>query len=215
MAFAIDKFNNWTSGAATGPRYWAYESTADTLATILAANYFVTVGNALDPFDLIYIIGTDGRGTFEVTSASGTAVTMGPSTDIAVSRVTIPTASVLDLADTPYQLVAAPGAGRILYFEGALLQLDYNSIGYTEAADNLEIKYTNEAGVTVSTLIECTGFIDQTADTTVRALPVLNAIVANSANENAALVLSNINDDFAAGNSPLIVDTYYRIVTGV
>ena len=215
MAFAIDKFNNWTSGAAAGPRYWAYESTTDTMATILAANYFLTVGNSLDPFDLIYIVATDGRGTFEVTSASATAVTMGPSSGVAVARVTIPTASVLDLADTPYQLVAAPGAGRILYFEGALLQLDYNTVQYTENADNLDVRYTAEAGVAVSTVIECTGFIDQAADTFARALPVLNAITANSAGENAALVLVNPNDDFAAGNSPLIVDTYYRIVTGV
>lgn len=214
MAFQIDNFNNWTSGAANGPRYWAYESTTDTLATCLADDYFVTVGNALDADDLIYIKASDGAGTFSVSSASATSVVMGASDGVAVSRVTIPTASVLALT-TPYELVAAPGAGKILYFEGALLQIDYNSIAYTEAGDNMAVKYTNAAGVTVSTTIEATGFIDATADTSVRALPLLNAIVANAAAENQALVLDNTGNNYAAGNSDLVVDTFYRVVNGV
>lgn len=215
MAFDIDNFNNWTSGAANGPRYWAYESTSDTLATCLADDYFVTVGQSLDANDLIYIVASDGEGTFKVASASATAVTLGSSEGAAHVTVTIPTASVLTLATTPYELVPAPGAGKILYFEGAHFQLDYNSIAYTEAGDNLVVKYTNAAGVAVSTVVECTGFIDQTADTSTRALAVLDAIVANSANENAALVLDNNNANFAAGNSALVVDVYYRVLNGV
>lgn len=215
MAFDIDNFNNWTSGAANGPRYWAYESTADTLATILADDYFVDVGNALDANDLIYCVGSDGEGTFAVSSASATSVVLGASSGIAHSRVTIATADVLLLATTPYELVPAPGAGKILYFEGALFQLDYNSVQYTEAGDNLAVKYTNAAGVAVSTTVECTGFIDQAADTSVRGLPVLNAIVANAANENQALVLDNLGNNFGAGNSALVVDTFYRVVNGV
>ena len=215
MAFAINNFNNWTSGAANGPRYWAYESTTDTLATCLANNYFLEVGNALDAGDLIYIKSSDGNGTFEVSAASATAVTMGSSNGVATVQVTIPTASVLLLATTPYELVPAPGAGKILYFEGAHCQLDYATTQYTETGDNLGVKYTNAAGVQVSTTVECTGFIDQAVDTSTRALAVLDAIVANSANENAALVLDNLNANFAAGDSALVVDVFYRVVNGV
>lgn len=215
MAFDIDDFNNWSSGAANGPKYWAYVSTGDTMATILADDYFVDVGQSLTANDLIYIVGSDGEGTFVVSSASATSVVMGASSGVAHTRVTIPTASVLLLATTPYELVPAPGAGKILYFEGAHFQLDYATTQYTEAGDNLGVKYTNAAGVQVSTTVECTGFIDQAADTSTRALAVLDAIVANAANENQALVLDNLNANFAAGDSALIVDTFYRVVNGV
>jgi len=216
MAFEINNFNNWTSGAANGPRYWAYESTTDTLATVLADDYFVSVGQSLDPNDLIYINASDGTGTFAVSSASATAVVMGASEGSANVRVTIPAASVLLLATTPYELVPAPGAGKILMYEGSLIQLDYGTIAYTEAGDNLGVKYTNAAGVQVSTTVEMTGFITLTADSTTRALPVLDAIVANSASENQALVLDNLNANFGnAGDSPLVVDTQFRVVNGV
>lgn len=214
MAFDIDDFNNWSSGAANGPKYWAYVSTADTLATILADDYFVTVGQSLTANDLIYCVGTDGEGTFKVSAASATAVTMGSSSGVATVRVTIPTASVL-LLTTPYELVPAPGAGKILVFDSVHLQLDYATTQYTEAGDNLGVKYTNAAGVQVSSTIECTGFIDQAADTSTRGVAVTDAIVANAANENQALVLDNLNANFAAGDSPLIVDTFYRVVNGV
>jgi hypothetical protein len=216
MAFDIDDFNNWSSGAANGPRYWAYVSASDTLATILADDYFVTVGNALAADDLIYCVGSDGQGTFTVATASATAVTMGSSSGIATTRTTIAAAAVLLLATTPAELVPAPGAGKILYFEGCHIQLDWGTVAYTEAGDNLVVKYTNAAGVAVSTVIEMTGFITLVADSSTRGLPVLDAIVANTGNENQALVLDNNNANFGnAGDSPLVVDTFYRVINGV
>jgi len=215
MAFNLRHFNNVTSGKAAGPRMWAYNSTTDTLATIIADDYFADVGRSLTANDQIYCLGTDGYGTFQVLSASATSVVLGSSVGSASTRTTIATAAVLLLATTPAELVAAPGAGKILLFDTAHFQLDYATTQYTESADNLVVKYTSAAGVAVSTVVECTGFIDQAADTSTRALAVLDAIVANSANENAALVLDNNNANFAAGDSPLIVDTYYRVLAGV
>lgn len=216
MAFDIDYFNNTTSGAANGPKQWTYEDDTDTLATIIADDYFLTVGNALDANDLIYIVASDGEGIFKVSSASATSVVLGASVGSANVRVTIPAASVLLLATTAYELVPAPGAGKILMYEGSLIQLDYGTTAYTEAGDNLGVKYTDAAGVQVSTTVEMTGFITLTADATTRALPVLDAIVANSASENKALVLDNLNNNFGnAGDSPLIVDTQFRVINGV
>ena len=58
-----------------------------------------------------------------------------------------------------------------------------------------------------------TNFIDATADTMVRALPVLNAIVAASGCVNKALVLDNIGSNFATGTSPVDVHISYRVLT--
>lgn len=216
MAFILNNFNNWTSGAAVGPRSWAYENTADTLATILANDYFLPVGNGLDANDLIYCVGSDGRGTFTVSAASGTAVVMGESEGQAVARVTVTAAEVLLLATTVKELVAAPGANKILVFEGCHIQLDWVGVAYTEAADNLVVNYTNAAGVTVSQVIEMTGFITLVADSSTRGFPAINPIVANTGAENQALVLDNNNANFGnAGDSPLVIDTFYRVINGV
>ena len=216
MAFDINNFNNWTSGAANGPRKWCYEHATDTMAVILADDYFVTVGQSLDVDDEIYINALDSAGTFAVLTASSTAVTMGGSTSIITVRTTITAAQVLLLATTPIELAPAPGAGKILAFEGCHVQLDWVGVAYTEAADNLVVVYTNAAGVVVSQIIEMTGFITLVADSSTRGFPAINPIVANTANENQALVLDNNNANFGnAGDSPLVVDTFYRIVNGV
>lgn len=137
------------------------------------------------------------------------------------AETSIAAAAILDLADTPVELVPAPGAGKVLEFLGAVLFLDHAGTGFAESADNLVINYENEAGAAASEVIECTGFIDQTADTMTIAVPnggAATAIVAKAACENKALVLVNPDGDFTdAGTttSVLRVKTSYRVhVTG-
>lgn len=132
-------------------------------------------------------------------------------------EVTLTAAEVKALAATQKTLVAAPGAGKMLQFISATLKLNYGSEAFTESADNLAIKYTDDSGVAVSQTIESTGFIDQTADTYTNALPALNAIVAASAAENQPLVLDNTGDGEIAGNasndSTLTVAIVYATVS--
>jgi len=130
-----------------------------------------------------------------------------------VDTVNIASGDVLTLATTPVELVAAPGADQFIEFVGAKFILDYNSVPYTEAGDNLGIKYTDDSGVQVSNTIETTGFIDQAADTITNAIPAADAIVAASGSVNQALVLDNLGSNFAAGDSPLTVIISYRVLT--
>lgn len=132
---------------------------------------------------------------------------------IQTATVSVSSAELLALATTPKALVAAPGADKFIQFLGAQLILDYNTTQYTEAGDNMGIKYTNAAGVQVSDIIECTGFIDQAADTITSAVPVKDAIVAASAAVNQALVLDNLGTNFAAGDSPMTVIISYKVLT--
>lgn len=131
--------------------------------------------------------------------------------------VTMTSAEVKALAATQIELVAAPGAGKVLKFMGAVLKLDYGGTNaFTETADNLTIKFVDDSGAAASQAIEMTGFIDQTADTYTTAEPVINAIVAASAIENKALVLDNINDEIAgnaANDNTLVVRTFYQVIT--
>lgn len=129
------------------------------------------------------------------------------------AEVTVSTAELLALATTPKTLVAAPGADKVIWFLGAQFILDYNTTQYTEAGDNLGVKYTNASGVQVSDTVEMTGFIDQAADTVTNAVPVKDAIVAASGAVNQALVLDNLGSNFAAGDSPVYVKVHYKVLT--
>lgn len=131
------------------------------------------------------------------------------------AEVSIAAAAIAALRATPATLVAAPGAGKSLEFIAAAFYLDYTAPGFTESADNLAVKYVDGSGVAVSQTIECTGFIDQTADTVTNALAKIDAIATKAQSENVALVLHNTGDgEFGgSGGSTLRVKVAYRVHT--
>jgi len=132
------------------------------------------------------------------------------------TKTIITAAQIKAIRATPITLVPAIGAGRILEFLSATLILDYGSEVFTESADNLAVRYTDGSGVIVSDSIETTGFIDQTADTVTRGVPITDAIVTLAASANQPLVLHNTGDGEIAGNasddSVVTVYTLFRII---
>jgi len=214
MPFNINKMNNITSGAADSSRAYAYKSTTDTLATIIANGYFDTLLVPLQIDDTIYIKGSDYAGLFAVSAATTTVILQ--SFGVLKAQVIVTSAQILALRATPITVIAAPGAGKIIDFISANLQLDYNAAAYAESADNTVFRYTGAAGVIVSQAIESTGFLDQTADTRNSAIAKIDQIAANSACENQSLVWHNTGDgEFTDGNSTIVIDVAYRIVNGV
>lgn len=129
--------------------------------------------------------------------------------------VTLSNSEIKNLAATQIELVAAQGAGTIIQFMGATLKLNYGSNAFTESADNLVIKYVNASGAAASEVIECTGFIDATADTYTFAIPVKDPIIAAATGENAALVIDNNGDGEFGGNAAndntIDVRVYYLV----
>ncbi len=132
-------------------------------------------------------------------------------------KTTILSADVLLLRGAPITLVPALGATKCIEFISATLMLDYGgSNAFTESADELNIKYTDGSGLSVSGDIEATNFIDATADTFTRAVPAGDAIVAATGNLNQALVLHNAGDGEYAGNAgddnALVIWTLFRVI---
>lgn len=129
--------------------------------------------------------------------------------------VTVSSAELLALNATPKQLVAAPGAGSALIFEGAVAFLDYNAAAYAGIAsgEDLAVKYTDSSGLQVASC-ETDPFLTATADAT-RYIHPYKAASGNSAItpvENAALVLHMLTGEITTGDSPLKLRVYYRVV---
>lgn len=117
------------------------------------------------------------------------------------ATVNLTNANVKALRATPIALVAAPGAGKYHEFISAQLQLDYASNVFTESGITLAVKYTDGSGAQVSDAVECTGWIDQAADTFTNAIAKKDAIVVGTGAVNRALVLHNLGGGEIAGNA--------------
>lgn len=136
---------------------------------------------------------------------------IGDTSQLCYVDVTIATAEVLALNATPIELVAAPGAGLALIYQGAQFFLDYATTAYDGVAsgEDLSVKYTNASGAEVAQ-IETTGFIDQGADELRYSFPISTAAIEPVA--NAALVLHLLVGEIATGDSPLKARVYYKVV---
>ena len=125
------------------------------------------------------------------------------------AEVEISAAEILALFTTPKELVAAPGAGKILEFISLLLAYDWNTTAYTiGTATDLQVKYTDAAGAAVSTTEAVTGFLDGVADD-LRSLDKLEVSVTPVV--NAALVLTLAVANPTLGDSPIHAKVAYRV----
>lgn len=141
---------------------------------------------------------------------------MYPGFGVLSTKTVLTSAQVKALAATPQTLVPVLGATKLIEFLSATLFLDYGGTnGFTETADNMQVKYTDDSGVAISELIEGTGFIDQVADTFTRTIPIKDAIVVTGGCIGQALVLDNVNDEYAgnaAADNTLTIWTLFRVI---
>jgi len=127
--------------------------------------------------------------------------------------VAITSTELLALQTTVKELVAAPGANKILAFKYAAWFLDYNSTAYAgiAAGENLDIRYTDASGVLVGAQ-ETVGFLDQTSDKHAITYPAVTSGVTDIiAVTNAALVAC-LSGAIITGNSPLGVRVFYDTI---
>lgn len=134
---------------------------------------------------------------------------------VQMDTVEIGNTALKALNATPQELVAAPGADKLIIFLGATLILDYGSNVLTESADNLDIEYDDGTGSAVCATIESTGFIDDAEDAIAVVTPAVIATMTAGANVNKNLALLSNEGDFAgnAGNdTTLTVKVTYKII---
>lgn len=129
---------------------------------------------------------------------------------IQYAEVEITAAEILALFTTPKELVAAPGAGKILEFISAWLFLDFNTTPYTiGSATVLQVKETDADGVGVSQEELADGFLSESED----KLSSVMRLEASGYDHvaNAPLVLTLAVANVTAGDSPIHVKVAYRV----
>lgn len=132
---------------------------------------------------------------------------------------TVTSAQVLALFGTPITVLPAPGSGIASIIKGVYI---YKPAGTAYAGiasgEDLVLKYTNAAGQQVTSVIETTGFLDQTTAQRRYAHPV--ATTGSTAGDitpvdNAAVVLHLLVGEITTGDSPLYVEVHYDEVRTV
>ena len=191
-------------GGGGAPAFGALDLSAAAAVTgqLVAGSFPILTGDVTTP---------GGSLATTIAAAAVTSSKLDEKT-IRYAEVSITPGAIATLQATPFELVAAPGAGKVSEFISAVPILDFTAPAFTEAGDNLVVRYTNGSGLIVSQTIETTGFIDQSADKITNALPKIDAI---GMVVNAALVLHNIGaaEFGGSGGSTLRVKVAYRVHT--
>ncbi|MBA7559160.1 hypothetical protein ES708_00774 [subsurface metagenome] len=128
---------------------------------------------------------------------------------IRYAEVEISVDDILALFTTAKELVAAPGAGKVIEFISLLLAYDAGATPYSvTTCTDLEVKITDKTGAAVSTAQAVAGMIDQATDQ-VRALDKLEASVTPV--DNAPLCLALGGADPTAGDGVIHAKIAYRV----
>jgi len=128
--------------------------------------------------------------------------------NILEKEVSLTSTEILALYDSPKELVAAPGSGKVLQFAGAVGFLDFNSTAY-DTAGILTIKYTDGSGTAVSDAVAAAALCNQ-ADDCYEEFAKTSAETELTA--NAALVLTCDTANPASGDSPMKIKIFYRVL---
>jgi len=121
-------------------------------------------------------------------------------------EVTVTSAELLALFTTPKELVAAPGAGKVLEFVSAVFFLDFNTVAYTTYGDLTVNLHTTDTAVSCTTA--AADVIQAAAD----AYDVMQALSADVVlQDNEALELRCATGNPLAGNSILKIKVMYRV----
>jgi len=165
-----------------------------------------------------------------LTSIHGRRVGLGPNAELILNKPNggqtlvgayvdkiITSAQVLALFGTPVEVIAAPGAGKIIVpLRMQLYKPAGTAYGGIATGEDLVLKYTNAAGAQCSGVVEATGFLDQaTAQSRFVGMQASTGATASDVNgvANAAVVLHMLVGEVTTGDTVLVARVWYDIIS--
>jgi hypothetical protein len=147
------------------------------------------------------------------TGVNGATGATGASASIQDTTVTVGSAELLDLFNTPKTLLPAPGAGMYI----SLISMDfvyfYNSVAYANTGNLLQLYYINPLGTPISSVM-ANGFLNQTANKISQTLVLGNISNVNLADiTDAPVILYYSSSNLTNGNGTLKIFITYKINT--
>lgn len=258
------------------PNNFSYGSPNDTVATIAAANYFLSIYKDLSVGDWIFVNGTDASTILVVQTVSSTSVTTAqfaasgtvntanivnnavtyakiqqasattlignptggaanveeitlgnglafsgttlavPNTNLIYASVAISAAEFNGMYATPKQLIAAPGANKMIIVNQMALVMTFVSAQYA-AGGVVAAQYDSTAhgaGVLATASEAAADFTGAAASTTFRQL-MSTAVAPFSTTVNKGIYLSNDTGAFTTGDSTFVAQIWYSIISSV
>lgn len=127
--------------------------------------------------------------------------------------ITLSSADILALFVTPKELIAAPGAGKVVVIDNVLLSFTYGGVAYTGGGDMRIVYRGNTTNLTATAFQNST--FNQANNNLEYAVALRNVSYTGPGGiaANTAIDLYNISAAFTAGNGTAKISINYRIVT--
>ncbi len=202
------------SGSDANGMYKVSDVTTNVEVVVFAATGTIDTANLVDGAVTAGKLATDAVTTIKILDANVTSAKLAATT-VQYATVAITAAQFNGMYATPKQLVAAPGANKLIVLDKVDLLMTYGSANYA-AGGVAAVQYdstANGAGVIASTTLAAatfqaavstgfmfnTGVVPQTFSTCV----------------NKGLYLSNISGAFTTGDSAFVAHIWYKVIATV
>ena len=160
------------------------------------------------PTDVVLVSASDGWAFFSISPDFTSLNVLTPKAQQAVIRLTA--AQVKAMYDTPVLVVPAPAVNTVNLVTSANLNVIFNSAQYTAGgAIGIQYKNTVHGAGTLATGTIAAATLNAVAANTVLVFPAASSIaLANAVAQ--ALYISNATQDFASGDSVVVLTVNYQ-----
>ena len=154
------------------------------------------------------------NGVLKTSGGNGTLTVDTSVSSIQETTVTVSSAELLALFTTPKTLISSPGAGSYISVISFDMYYTYVSAAYANTGNNLNVKYDNASGYTLTPNLFAGGFLDQTNDVVYQS-PFLGSVYQQASTNilNKPLVLTYANSNLTTGGGNLKIFITYKIIT--
>ena len=124
---------------------------------------------------------------------------------------TLTSAEMLALNTTPIEVIPDPGDDKGIVIDDVIMELLYNSAAYAgiAAGENIEFRYNNSTGRTLTAFIETSAFLVATSYQKIYQSRGDHLVRIQSSRR---VVVRMASGNITSGNSPVRITLHYRIV---